>query len=213
MTHVRIDIAAHILPTRYFGRLQQIPGFYLAKRVRGVPCLFDLNVRFRIMDAFDEYQQILSLAAPPIDRLGPPEVTPDLARLANDELAGLVATHPDRFAGALGGLPLNHPAASLRELDRLAAHSAFVGVQIYSNVAGRPLDAPRTLEVIAESARRRMPIFLHPARGADFPDYPGEKDSRYDLWQIFGWPYETTIAMARLVFTGFFDRHPDAVII
>jgi len=50
-------------------------------------------------------------------------------------------------------------------------------------------------------------------RGADFPDYPGEKDSRYDLWQIFGWPYETTIAMARLVFTGFFDRHPDAVII
>ncbi len=210
---MRIDIAAHILPARYFAQLQQIQGFYLAKRVKGVSCLFDLNVRFRVMDAFEDYQQVLSLAAPPIDRLGPPEVTPDLARLANDELAGLVAAHPDRFVGALGALPLNNPDASLRELDRLSSHPGFVGVQTYSNVAGRPLDEPRTLSVIEEAARRRMPIFLHPARGADFPDYVGEKDSRYDLWQIFGWPYETTIAMARLVFTGLFDRHPDVVII
>ena len=139
MTLVRIDIAAHILPARYFGRLQQIPGFYLAKRVKGVRCLFDLTVRFQIMDAFGEYRQVLSLAAPPIDRLGPPEVTPDLARLANDELADLVAAHPDRFAGAFAGLPLNHADASLRELDRLSSHPGFVGVQIYSNVAGRPL--------------------------------------------------------------------------
>ena len=210
---MRIDIAAHILPARYFARLQQIPGFYMAKRVKGVPCLFDLNVRFRVMDAFDDYHQVLSLAAPPIDRLAPAEVTPDLARLANDELAGLVTAHPDRFVGAFGGLPLNNPAASLGELDRLCSNPGFVGVQIYSNVAGRAVDEPRTLEVIEEAARRRMLIFLHPARGADFPDYLGEKDSLYDLWQIFGWPYETTIAMARLVFTGLFDRHPDAVII
>ena len=109
MTLVRIDIAAHILPARYFGRLQQIPGFYLAKRVKGVRCLFDLTVRFQIMDAFGEYRQVLSLAAPPIDRLGPPEVTPDLARLANDELADLVAAHPDRLAGAFAGLPRDSP--------------------------------------------------------------------------------------------------------
>jgi aminocarboxymuconate-semialdehyde decarboxylase len=67
--------------------------------------------------------------------------------------------------------------------------------------------------VIEEAARRRMPIFLHPARPAAFADYVTEKQSLYDLWQIFGWPYETTIAMARLVFTGLFDRHPHAVII
>ncbi len=210
---MRVDIAAHILPTRYFDALQRIPGFYMAKRVKGIPCLFDLSVRFRVMDAFAEYRQVLSLASPPIDRLGPPEVTPGLARLANDELAGLVAAHPDRFAGALGGLPLNNPEASLEELDRLSSHPGFVGVQIYSNVAGRPLDEPRTLEVVEEAARRHMLIFLHPARGADVPDYPGERTSRYDLWQIFGWPYETTIAMARLIFTGLFDRHPEAVIV
>ncbi len=214
MARVRIDVAAHILPARYFARLQQIPGFYMSKRVKGIPCLFDLGVRFRIMDGFPEYRQVISLAIPPIDRLGPPDATPALARLANDELAALVEAHPDRFAGAWGGLPLNNPEASLRELERLAGHPAFVGAQIFSNVAGRPLDEPRTLDAIEEALRRRMPLFLHPARSAtDLPDYAGEARSRYDLWQIFGWPYETTIAMARLVFTGLFDRHPDAVII
>lgn len=210
---MRIDVATHILPVRYFAKLQQIPGFFMAKRVKGIPCLFDLDVRFRIMDRFGEYRQVLSLALPSIDRLGPPAATPDLARLGNDEMANLVAAHPDRFAAAFAGLPLNNPDASLRELERLAAHPAFLGVQIHSNVAGRPLDEPATLQVIEEAARRQMPMFLHPARASTFADYANETQSRYDLWQIFGWPYETTIAMARLVFTGLFDRHPGAVII
>jgi uncharacterized protein len=210
---MRIDVAAHILPERYFARLQQIPGFLMSRRVKGIRCLFDLSVRFRVMDGFPDYRQVLSLSLPPIDRLGPPDATPDLARLGNDALADIVAEHPDRFVGAFGSLPLNNPVASVREVERLSSHPAFVGVTICSNVAGRPLDEPRTLEVIEEAARRDLPIFIHPARGADVPDYVEEATSRYDLWQIFGWPYETTIAMARLVFTGLFDRYPDAAII
>src|SRR5262252_1493509 len=168
---MRIDVATHILPARYFAELEAIPGFFMAKRVKGIPCLVDLDVRFRTMDRFGEYRQVLSLALPPIDRLGSPSATPALARVGNDELADLVAVHPDRFAGAFGGLPLNNPEASLRELERLAAHPAFFGVQIHSNVAGRPLDEPATLRVIEEAARRRMPIFLHPARSSAFSDY------------------------------------------
>jgi predicted TIM-barrel fold metal-dependent hydrolase len=210
---MRIDVATHILPARYFAKLESIPGFFMAKRVKGIPCLVDLDLRFRIMDRFGEYRQVLSLALPSIDRLGPPDATPALARLGNDQLAELVAGHPDRFAGAFGGLPLNNPDASLRELERLSAHPAFVGVQIYSNVAGRPLDEAATLQVIEEAATRRMPVFLHPARSGAFADYVTERRSLYDVWQIFGWPYETTIAMTRLVFAGLFDRHPDAVII
>ena len=210
---MRIDIAAHILPERYFARLQQIPGFYMSRRVKGIPCLWDLDTRFRIMDGFPDYQQVLSLAIPPLDRVGPPTVSPDLARLANDDLAHLVASHPDRFAGAFGGLPLNNPDASLRELERVDRELHLTGIQIYSNAARRPLDAPPTLAVIEEAVRRQLPIFLHPARAADHPDYPSEETSRYDVWQIFGWPYETTIAMTRLIFTGLFDRYPNAVII
>ncbi len=213
MGSVRIDVAAHILPNRYFARLQELPGFYMSKRVKGIPALWNLGARLRIMDGFPQYQQVLSLAIPPLDRLGPPNATPELARLANDELAGLVGAHPERFAGAFAGLPLNNPDASLSELERVDRTPQFLGVQVYSNVAKRPLDEPGTMAVIEEAVRRRLPIFLHPARAADHPDYVNEETSRYDLWQIFGWPYETTMAMARLVFTGLFDRHPDAAII
>lgn len=210
---MRIDVAAHILPDRYYARLQQMPGFYMSRRIKGIPALWDLGARFRIMDRFTEYQQVLSLAIPPLDRLGPPDVTPDLAKLGNEELARLVDAHPDRFAGAFAGLPLNNPDASLAELDRVDRDPRFLGVQVYSNVAKRPLDEPASFAVIEEAVRRDLPIFLHPARAADQPDYGNEDTSRYDVWQIFGWPYETTVAMTRLVFTGLFDRHPDAVII
>jgi aminocarboxymuconate-semialdehyde decarboxylase len=181
--------------------------------VKGIPALWDLDARLRIMDGFADYRQVLSLASPPVDRLGPPDLTADLAKVANDELERLVDAHPDRFAGALAGLPLNNPEASLAELERVDRSPQFFGVQIFSNVDKRPLDDPSTMAVIEEALRRRLLIFLHPARAPDQPDYAQEESSRYDLWQIFGWPYETTIAMARLVFTGLFDRHPDAVII
>ena len=57
------------------------------------------------------------------------------------------------------------------------------------------------------------PIWLHPARGSDFPDYKGEPKSHYEIWWTFGWPYETSVAMAHLVFAGLFDKHPNIKII
>jgi predicted TIM-barrel fold metal-dependent hydrolase len=62
-------------------------------------------------------------------------------------------------------------------------------------------------------AKMDRPIWIHPARGADFPDYKGEPKSHYEIWFIFGWPYETSVAMAHLVFAGIFDRHPNIKII
>jgi len=57
------------------------------------------------------------------------------------------------------------------------------------------------------------PIWLHPARGANFPDYLSEKKSKYEIWWMFGWPYETSAAMSRIVFSGVFDRLPGIKII
>ena len=53
-----------------------------------------------------------------------------------------------------------------------------------------------------------LPILLHPARGARFPDYATEEKSKYEIWWTFGWPYETSVAMSRIVFAGLFDRYP-----
>jgi len=57
------------------------------------------------------------------------------------------------------------------------------------------------------------PIWLHPARNAGFADYASEKTSKYEIWWTFGWPYETAVAMARLVFSGIMDRYPRLKII
>jgi uncharacterized protein len=62
-------------------------------------------------------------------------------------------------------------------------------------------------------ARLDRPIWMHPARGADFPDYKGEKKSHYEIWWTFGWPYETSAAMAHMVFEGLFDQHPNLKVI
>src|SRR5205823_3921656 len=132
---------------------------------------------------------------------------------ANDGMAELVANHPDRFPGFVASLPMNNPDASLREIDRAIDTLGATGVQIFSTVNGRPLAGPEWEPLFDRMAARRLPIWLHPARPAAFADYPGEKRSRYDIWWAFGWPYETTAAMARLVFAGLFDRHPDLVII
>jgi predicted TIM-barrel fold metal-dependent hydrolase len=86
------------------------------------------------------------------------------------------------------------------------------GFQLCTHVRGLPLDHPRFAPVFDEIARRQLAIWLHPVRGPT-PDYPSETKSRYEIWWCFGWPYDSSVAMSRLVFSGLFDRHPDLKII
>jgi predicted TIM-barrel fold metal-dependent hydrolase len=212
---MKIDVFPHILPRKYFERLLEVapPGLALQKRMSGIPALVDVPLRFRMMDRHPGYVQVLTLANPPIEVVGGPEASPDLARLANDEMAALVDRHPDRFPGFVASLPMNNPDAALREIDRAVGQLGATGVQIFTNVNGRPLDGPEHQALFARMAERRLPIWMHPARPASAADYAGEPRSKYDLWWAFGWPYETSVAMGRLVFSGLFDRHPELVII
>jgi aminocarboxymuconate-semialdehyde decarboxylase len=50
---------------------------------------------------------------------------------------------------------------------------------------------------------------MHPVRPGSRPDYPTEQSSKYEIWQVLGWPYETSIAMARFVFSGLLEKLPD----
>ena len=93
-------------------------------------------------------------------------------------------------------LPLNNVDASLREMARAIDQLGAKGVMIYTNVAGKPLDAPEFLPLFDEAARRDVPVWLHPARGASMPDYQTEDTSSYEIWWALGWPYETSAAMA-----------------
>jgi predicted TIM-barrel fold metal-dependent hydrolase len=212
---VKIDIFNHIFPERFFAEFLNVaPGLKdMGKRVRNIPTMVDLGARFRMMDEFGEYCQVISLASPPLEAFAGPETSPHLARIANDGMAELVDRYPTRFPGFAACLPMNNPPAAEKELERAVTQLGALGVQIFSNAGGKPLDLPEFLPLFAELARRDLVIWLHPARGGDFPDYRGEDRSKYEIWWTFGWPYETSVAMGRLVFSGLFDRHPDLKII
>jgi uncharacterized protein len=217
----KIDAFAHILPPSYARRLESItsaPGvsdLILGFRpwIHEDPALTDLDARWRAVDQFGDYVQVLTLAVPPIDQLGPPAVARDLARAANDELAGLVARYPDRFAGFAAALPMNDVDAACAELARAMGELGALGAQLHTNVGGAPLDEPRFEPVFDAVTRLGGALWIHPTRSEVWPDYPAEERSRYGIWWSLGWPYETSVCMTRLVYSGCFDRHPDLRVI
>lgn len=183
------------------------------ERATGIPTMCNLDARFRLMDAIEGYRQIISLASPPIESLGHAGRVRELARIANDAMAEWVAKYPDRFAGFVASLPLHDVETSLCESDRACNELGALGVQIFSSVNSQPIDSPEVMQIIEHVARMGKAIWLHPVRVMARPDYPTEPVSKFDLWWAFGWPYETSLAMGRLVFAGIFDRFPDLVIV
>ncbi len=212
---MKIDVFSHIIPPKFFERAKGVVpnGKDMHKRVRGIACLYDLEVRFKVMDMFGDYVQVLTLAAPPIEAYGPPEVARELAKVANEEMAELVSKYPDRFFGFVASLPLNDPDASLMEAERAVKELGALGVQLFTNVNGKSLIKAGLLPLFGLVAKMGKPVWLHPIRGADFPDYKEDEKSYYEIWFIFGWPYETAVAMAHLVFAGLFDMYPNLKII
>ena len=211
----KIDVFNHIYPASYYTRLMRVAPDYkdIGKRMRNIPMLADLDVRFRVMDLFGDYQQVLSLPTPPLEAFAAMTDVADLARAANDGMAELVARHPDRFPAFVASLPLNDPDAAVRELRRAVDDLGARGFQMFSNVAGRPISAPEFLPLFETMAAYDLPIWLHPYRGPEFSDYQTEDRSQYEIWWTFGWPYDTSAAMARLVFAGYFDRFPHLKIV
>jgi aminocarboxymuconate-semialdehyde decarboxylase len=87
------------------------------------------------------------------------------------------------------------------------------GAQVFTNVAGKPLSAPEFRPIFQRMAVHDLPVWVHPMRGPNFPDYAGEQASEAEIWFSFGWPYETTACMTRLIYSGLFDELPDLKII
>jgi predicted TIM-barrel fold metal-dependent hydrolase len=209
---MKIDAFTHIFPQAYWDRMLRVvpDGRDMNKRVRAIPSIVELDARFRIMDQFgDDYRQVLTLGSPPIEIFGEAKVTKELAKIANDGMAELVARYPERFVGFAASLPMNDVDAACAEAARAIDQLGAIGVQVFTNINGRPLYRRDTLPLFDLVARYDLPMWMHPARGAEFADYAGEKKSHYEIWWTLGWPYETSVAMAHMVFGGLFDRHPE----
>ena len=168
-----IDAFNHFNPKRYHEGLLASPAGQkdIGKRVRGIPALWDLDLRLKVVDQFADYTQVLSLGMPMVDRLWGPDKSPEMAKIANDGLAEVVAKHPDRFVGYSAVVPMNAPEAATKEAERALSNGANA-VQMGTNVNGGPIDGREfwpLYEVIAKSGK---PILLHPARTREMHGAP-----------------------------------------
>src|SRR5215472_15430114 len=123
-------------------------------------------------------------------------------------MAELVRRYPERFVGFAAALPLADVEASLAEIDRGVGDLGALGVQLFTNVRGAPLDDPRFDLLFSRMEALDRTIWLHPTRNATWPDYPTERESDFGIWWSLGWPYETAAALSRLVYSGQMERHP-----
>ncbi len=210
-----IDIYTHIFPGDFFRQMSKAAPKLenIGKRMAAVKPVQDLDIRFKLMDGFGDYRQLISLPNPPLEEITDPATGIELARIANDAMAELVDRHPDRFVGFAAALAMHDMEGSMDELHRAVGELGASGVQIFTNIAGEPLDQEKFEPLFAAMAEYDRPIWLHPARGAEMADYRAEERGRYEMWWCFGWPYETSVAMTRLVYWGLFDRYPEIKII
>jgi aminocarboxymuconate-semialdehyde decarboxylase len=206
-----IDIAAHVMLPKYKERLYKYSHkFPTEKAVQDKrPLLTDYEARMEKLAKYGNIVQVITTTMPPIEEIVEPKEAVDLARLCNDEMAELVAKYPKYFLGAVANLPLNNIDASLEEAERAIKELGFKGVQIYTRVNGRPLSSDYLMPLYKLMAEYDLPIWIHPMRSSNQPDYPTETVSYNQIFSIYGWPYDTTAAMVRLVFAGIFEKFPN----
>jgi predicted TIM-barrel fold metal-dependent hydrolase len=210
---LKIDAYAHIVPPKYREALYKVAPRIHDQQILFSPPLYDLDRRFRIMDKYEPLRQVLTLGRVPVEHVAGPAKAADLAKRANDEMAELIVKYPDRFVAALATLAMNNMKAALKEADRAIRELKFKGVYLHTPVDEKPLDAPEFLPLYEKMAEYDLPIVIHPMRKVDHPDYLTEKLSRYNMFSLFGWPYDTTSAMARLVFSGIMEKYPGLKIV
>jgi len=187
----------------------------MVKRMSSLRMLWDIEHRVAMLrEKFRDVQQVLTLGLPSPELLGDAAHSPEYARVANDGMAEMCRKWPQEFPAFVASLPMNNPRAAVDETDRAINQLGAKGIQIITSVAGRPLDEPEYFTVFERATNHHdVPIWMHPARPASRADYAGEPKSKYEIWQVLGWPFETSVAMARMVFSGFFDRLPKLRII
>lgn len=210
---MKIDVFNHVFPNEFFEAAEKLMPKAAVNRWKAMPELYDMDARMKVLEKFDDYQQIISISQPPFDVIAGPNDSPELARVANDGMARICREYSDRMPWFIASLPMNNTEASLKEIDRVIDDLGAVGFQIHSNVNQKALDQPEFRDIFAKIAERGKAVWLHPTRPATHPDYLSEDQSLYEIFWGIGWAYETSAAMVRMVCSGMFDEIPNLKVI
>lgn len=214
---MKFDLHTHYYPQGFFEKIRDIPSeFSFDKDPSGrtiikfrnarffgiTPPMTDPDKRIEDMDRVGIDVEVLSLSTPNIF-FGDASTQPELARMVNDAYAELISKHPKRFKG-FASIPMDVPDAALTELHRAIDELKMNGVILLSNIRGKALASPEYRPFLEEANRMKLCIFVHPMLPV-----ATEPFSQYVLGPIVAFPFDTTLAMARLCYDGVFREFPD----
>jgi len=217
MRHRSFDLHTHHYTPEFFQAVRDSRGDYSFTKdptgrdiitLRGArffgvtPAMTDLAARLDAMDAAGIDVAVLSLSTPNVFFLDA-EAQPALARRMNDAYAQAVADHPGRLRG-FASIPMDDPDAALAELHRAMGELRLSGVILLSNIGGRALTDPRYRPFFAEADRMSLCILLHPM----IPAAGQEELREFVLGPIVAFPFDTTLAVARMCYAGMFRSYP-----
>jgi predicted TIM-barrel fold metal-dependent hydrolase len=207
---MKIDVFTHVIPAKFRKALEKHSHKFMNEKAMWERRLTitDTEMRNRLLDEYGDMVQVISGTLPPLEEIVSPSEAVELARIANDEMAEWVAKYPRKYIAAIANLPLNNMEASLKETERSIKQLGFKGIQIHTSIQGKPLSSEEFMPLYDLMASYDLPIWIHPLRRVTDADYPTENTSLHQIFSIFGWPYQTTLAMTRLVFAGIFEKYP-----
>jgi aminocarboxymuconate-semialdehyde decarboxylase len=214
---LKLDLHTHFYTDAFFQTIRDLPSefsfgtsssgqtiiTYRGARFFGVtPAMTDVSKRIEDMDRVGIDVEVVSLSTPNVFFTGA-QHQPAVARMINDSYAELIAQHPKRFKG-FASIPMDARGEALEELHRAIDSLKLNGVILLSNIGGKPLTAPEYRPFFEEANRLKLCIFLHPM-------LPANSDAfrEYVLGPIIGFPFDTSLAVARMCYDGMFEELPD----
>ncbi|MFP9191219.1 amidohydrolase family protein [Natrialbaceae archaeon A-CW1-1] len=202
----RIDGYAHIMPQSFLKAMGDVQSGQELRTLENAPHLWDVQKRLSDLDQFGIDKQVIMLARPPIWQQVNPEVGRQLVKRANNEVWRITADNPDRFI-PVATLPFGGEQ-SVAEFDRCITDLGMAGVQIYPNIDGKPIESDIYDPIFKRANDLNVPIWIHPQLH-DWYDWIDE----YMEHKMLGWPFDTSVTLSRMIFTGVFDTYPDLNIV
>lgn len=210
-----IDLHNHFFPPQYLEAIQSGPSnvkvtfdaddnpllHYPGDYNILVPEHRDIMRRAEVLEEMGVDKQVLSFTTPGV-HIESPERAVELARMVNDDFAEIAKDLSNRFS-AFATLPLNDPEASVVEMERASIELGFKGVTLHSNVNGVELSDERFLPLFEKANELGVVFDIHPS----FP-VGVEAMTNYWLMPLVGFPFDTTLTAAKLVFSGIVERYP-----
>ena len=209
-----IDVFCHLMPRRYAElAMKESPNkSHMFLRALKMRAMSDMEYRQTVITKFPEYKQIPNIVSPPVELFAGSDQSPGIAAVGNDEIKKITDEHPESYEGFIAGIPFNNVAASIMEIKRCKDMGAK-GVQIYAHMNGEAIDQEKFWPIYEICETLDLPILIHPVGGQKVPEFPAEDASKYELWFLIGWPYQTTVAISRLAFAGIFEDFPNLKIV